>query len=164
MRNITGNNARRRRLFLPTLLLLSFVLSHCSSGRNFQNRESRGLIEVTVNNVRPKGKVYVALYDGKESFEAKSNPAAAAFREPTNGRARFVFSGDLVPGRYALAVFQDDNENQTLDTYPGGLPREGFGFSQITSLKRGEPGWDLVSFVVDRERVSVDVQLMRADD
>lgn len=46
---------------------------------------------------------------------------------------------DLPPGRYAVQVFQDSNDNGQLDLSPRGIPLEPVGFSGNPSLFGGKP-------------------------
>lgn len=46
---------------------------------------------------------------------------------------------DLLPGRYAVQVFQDSNGNGQLDLSPRGIPLEPVGFSGNPALFGGKP-------------------------
>ena len=48
------------------------------------------------------------------------------------------------PGRYAVTLFHDENNNQRLDTVLG-IPREGFGFSNNPIIRFGAPKFQQVS-------------------
>lgn len=50
------------------------------------------------------------------------------------------------PGRYAVALMHDENQNGKFDTTLLGLPAEGYGFSRNPSLFTGPPGLDKVVF------------------
>lgn len=81
---------------------------------------------VEVRNVAARqGKVMVAVCD--RGFDEAGCPVG--LRRPAVGSAEeFRFEG-LAPGRYAVAAFQDINDNGELDKLPPGLPAEPYGFS-----------------------------------
>lgn len=78
---------------------------------------------------------------------------AAEFPEgqATHGQEISVTRGDqtvvfpaLPPGHYAVAVFQDLNDNQELDRNFFGIPKEPYGFSRVEDW--GEPDFDEAAF------------------
>src|SRR5579862_3240653 len=90
---------------------------------------SAGDLTVTVDHVRSdRGAILAALYDSEASF-MKQPLARATFKvKAAAGEVSYVFH-DLPAGKYALAVFHDENENGQLDKNFVGIPREGYGFS-----------------------------------
>ncbi len=63
----------------------------------------------------------------------------------------------LAAGRYALAVFQDKNNNQKLDTNFFGIPKEAYGFSNTD--KAGSPEFDQAAFEITDEDSVIAIQL-----
>lgn len=72
----------------------------------------------------PAGEIRVAVCNG--GFEPAGCPHGQ-WRRPTGAAEEFRF--ELAPGRYAVAVFHDLNDNDELDRVPPGLPAEPYGFS-----------------------------------
>lgn len=62
---------------------------------------------------------------------------------PASGELTVTFEG-LAPGRYAVRVYQDLNDNQKMD-FSGQMPTEPFGFSNVAMLM-GPPDFDQSSF------------------
>lgn len=115
---------------------------------------ARSTVTVRVQGLRhERGKVFVALYDSKRSFAQKQGYAAGAIVAAKDGGAVVVFS-DVVPGRYAIAFFQDENGNQKLDTSLLGAPTEPFGFSKDAMGKFGPPSFDAAAIDVPAGSVS----------
>ncbi len=52
------------------------------------------------------------------------------------------------PGHYAVALFQDENDNHHFDTNSLGIPTEGYGFSNNPTLYFGPPDLSRVRFSV----------------
>lgn len=99
-------------------------------------------VSVPVSTVRSSnGLVFVALYEQRNWLEpgrylvAKKVPARKGMVV-----ARF---DNLPRGRYAVAVWHDENANNRVDTNALGLPKEGYGFSRFTP--RRKPKFDQVA-------------------
>ena len=91
-----------------------------------------GDLEISVDAVRnDTGKVLAALHAeaGAGTFPGVQNAIAAQWVEAAPGTHRFVFTG-LPAGRFAVAVFHDENDNGEIDTDFLGIPKEGYGFSR----------------------------------
>ncbi len=46
------------------------------------------------------------------------------------------------PGKYAIALLHDENENGKADRALGMMPKEGYGFSRDAKVRMGPPKWD----------------------
>ena len=62
---------------------------------------------------------------------------------PAGSSARFE---NLPPGDYAIAAFQDVNENGVLDKNALGIPTEPYGFSNDARGWFGPPSWQAARF------------------
>lgn len=124
---------------VPVLALAGLLQSSSAeAGRNTQ-------INVPVTNVRSShGTVFVALYErGGWLVPGRF----LAYRRIKAHRGTTVAHFQGVPeGQYGLAVFHDENNNGKVDTNVLGLPKEGFGFSRKSPLRK--PRWPEVAFDV----------------
>jgi len=80
--------------------------------------------------------------------------------EVHDGAAVLAFDG-LPPGRYAVVVFHDENDNQTIDHNLFRLPAEPLGFSNgfALSLLSGKPTFEKLAFrLAESERIEVPVR------
>lgn len=113
------------------------------SGGTMATPLSSGDLEITVEGISgEEGNVMVALHDesGMEGFPGANSAIAAQWVRAAPGSQRFVFL-DLPPGRYAVAVFHDENGNDELDTNLLGIPTEGTGFSSNAQGHFGPPSF-----------------------
>lgn len=102
-------------------------------------------IHVPVSTVRSSdGMIFVALYE-RSSWLKPGRYARAQKVRAHRGTVTAWFGG-LPPGRYGVAVFHDENGNGRVDTNPVGMPKEGFGFSRKTPLRK--PSFDEVAVEV----------------
>jgi uncharacterized protein (DUF2141 family) len=105
---------------------------------------STATLQVELSGVRDqRGTIHACLTQSPAHFpDCKSDPAAIMQTIPGT-RRELLFRG-VAPGRYALAVFHDENANRKLDTFLG-IPREGFGFSRNPTIRFGAPRFDKVT-------------------
>jgi uncharacterized protein (DUF2141 family) len=56
---------------------------------------------------------------------------------------------DVPPGRYAVQVFHDENDNHRVDRALFGIPKEGVGFSNDAPIRLGPPKWEDSAFEIE---------------
>lgn len=95
-------------------------------------------LELDVHGVRnAQGVFHVCVTAQQKHFPDCSKDRAAIKRTVPVGSRPLLLAG-LAPGRYAVTLFHDENNNQRLDTLLG-IPREGFGFSRNPVVRFGAP-------------------------
>lgn len=100
---------------------------------------SAATLSVTVKNVaNTKGVVVVSVCD-KESF--KADCTLIQTEKAVVGPVVVNFK-DVAPGKYAVKVFHDENENKKMDRNFLGIPKEAYGFSRDARGHRGPPEFD----------------------
>ena len=135
-----------KKLLVVTVLLVAMSMITVSA----QNKLT---VEVTgIKN--PTGKLYVALFDSETTF--LTDKAVAGKIEKINGTTmQLVF--DVADGEYAIAIFQDENDNARLDLGHWGIPTEKYGFSNNVNpseLKR-PPVFGECKFMVNGNATAV---------
>lgn len=82
------------------------------------------------------GTVSAALMDSNEAWTGQGRPVGARRSKVTAaGDLELVFA-DLAPGKYALRLMHDENDNGKLDSNLIGMPTEGYGFSNNPQVMR----------------------------
>ncbi|HEX9703510.1 MAG TPA: DUF2141 domain-containing protein [Rhodospirillales bacterium] len=104
------------------------------------------------------GAVHFGLYDEARKFPTKHGRIDGFEMAIADGRAVGVFRG-LRPGRYAVAVFHDENGNGEFDQGLFGLPLEDYGFSNDARVFFGPPGFDEAAVPVPAEGIRITIQL-----
>ena len=87
------------------------------------------------------GNIEIAVYDSAESFLEDGQSIATATFRAADGVTNGELPG-LPAGRYAVAVFHDENANNEFDTNFIGLPVEGYGFSNDAAVFLGPPDYE----------------------
>lgn len=100
-------------------------------------------LTVTITGVeKGEGQVLVAVYNESGYMKTPLHSAAINAKDETVT----VTFDHVAAGNYALAVYQDINKNNELDTSFMGIPSEPFGFSNCTRMPMGTPKFKNVSF------------------
>jgi uncharacterized protein (DUF2141 family) len=109
-------------------------------------------ITVRVSNIELNGsKIFIALYDNENNFDQKlgtfDSLKIVSKTETIDVKFKDVKSGD-----YAVAVFQDLNNNSKLDKVGLNIPQEPVGISNYaTNRILGRPKFKNAQFQVSRD-------------
>jgi uncharacterized protein (DUF2141 family) len=83
-------------------------------------------LKVVVQNIQVgKGSIVVEIYNDEKMFLKK--PIASQIQKANNSSMEFSFN--VPQGMYAVAVYQDLNDNKKLDAGMFHIPKEPYGFS-----------------------------------
>jgi len=112
----------------------------------FQIYGQTATIKVEVTNIQSiKGNLKMGIFNRVHDFRLKSNPYLKASKKVTDSIVDFTFEN--VPfDRYAVAVFHDENSDDTLNVKKFGIPIEGVGFSGKFNSRIKPPDFPLASF------------------
>lgn len=136
-------------------------------------------LTVTVLGLRSEvGELLIGVYDSAEGFKsALADSATKSALLPEAWRVvgaslrakpgfRSITFRDLPPGRYAIIVFHDENDNGLLDENAFGVPIEGYGFSNDAQGLLGAPSFDAAAITLqnadDRDNASISLIYPRA--
>ncbi|WP_181950934.1 DUF2141 domain-containing protein [Aurantiacibacter spongiae] len=104
---------------------------------------------VEVTNLRSgEGTVRACMTADPERFP-RCRDDARSFRVvvPASQAHELHFRG-VSPGRYAIALLHDENDNGRADRALGMMPKEGFGFSRDAPVRMGPPKFDEAAIAV----------------
>lgn len=118
-----------------------------------------GSVTISFDNLESTGGVLrLALYTSDESFMVEEKAVLYNFKVIKNSSMEAVLPA-LPYGTYAFAVFQDENENNTLDKNLFGIPIEPYAFSKTPASKWRLPQFKEVKFEVRQPKQSLRVKL-----
>ncbi|WP_170294691.1 DUF2141 domain-containing protein [Roseospira navarrensis] len=133
---------RRRRPLRCAALLLSLAAVAPAVPVAAETPPAAAPLALTITNVSSaEGTVYVAVYDTPDAFLDADRKRLGAKAPAEAGTVRLLVEG-LPPGRYAIAVFHDENGNGEFDTGLFGVPLEGFGFTRDPSVVPSLPDFE----------------------
>jgi uncharacterized protein (DUF2141 family) len=136
------------------LLVVGVILfSIPSFGQN-----SYGKLKIKIEGLKnKKGSINIAVFKSDEDFKNEKFTFATRIKADSDGN--FVF--DKVEfGRYAVAIYHDENENSKLDLNFVGIPKEGYGFSNNIKGVLGPPKFKETSFQLNQAETSLSIQLI----
>lgn len=122
------------KLFLNSLFLLASLSV-------FGQEQSPITVKVT-NIKHAKGTMRVAFYKKGSGFPKEGTITFAKETKVSKAGELTMKFTDIPYGEYAIAVFQDKNQNQKIDKNLIGYPTEPFGFSKNFKPKFSEPEFE----------------------
>ena len=128
-------------------MLFNIIFSLFFSQMNFYN-VTGGDIDLTVVGINnQKGEILVALYDSPEGFPQNAGKAIKLIKSSANKGDILLHIKDVLPGKYAIALFHDTNGDAILNTNLLGIPKEGYGVSNDIKNKFSAPKFQQSVFV-----------------
>ena len=85
-------------------------------------------IDLEILNIQKTGKIYIGLYNKSKNFTSLEDYYKRKIIQSDSKNIHIEFE-NIPDGKYAIALFQDENNNQKLDKNIFGIPKEGYGFS-----------------------------------
>jgi len=119
-----------------------------------------GLTVIVKGITQLKGVVSIGLFFGADEFNGlKPNTRYRGKRVPASGESVEADFSGLQPGEYAVAIYQDENNNGKLDKNLLGMPKEKYGFSNNASGSFGPPTFDDAKVRLEDDRpVKIEVE------
>jgi uncharacterized protein (DUF2141 family) len=106
-------------------------------------------LTVKVSGLKPlKGDLYISLHNRPEYFQI-ADSAFMKKKITVNEETENVRFDNVPEGRYAIAIYHDENLNGMMDVNEIGFPREGYGFS-TTNKVAGRPKFEQAAFNLSR--------------
>ena len=97
-------------------------------------------VEIAIEGARSARGVFHVCVTGQQKHFPDCSKDPTAVKRTVQAASRSLSLPGLAPGRYAVTLFHDENNNQRLDTLLG-IPREGFGFSRNPVVRFGAPSF-----------------------
>ena len=144
--------------FLATTVSL-FIAGFLFS--SFKFHSTNGNLKIRIDNVQvEKGTIWIGLYSSKKDFLNKEKAIIKGVKVEKNG-SHYVEIPQLAYGAYAVAIFQDVNDNGELDLNFVGIPSEPFAFSKPPKSKWRLPKFDEVKFRFYRKKQTLITKLKK---
>lgn len=113
------------------------------------NSAGGSTITVTATNLRSdEGVVRACMTTNPERFpKCRGDANSYSVVVPAGKTVTFRFKG-VTPGRYAIAMLHDENNNGKADRAMMMMPTEGYGFSRDAKVRMGPPKFKSAAFDV----------------
>ncbi len=138
-----------------TLRLFLFLICITPCATSFAQHK----LHITVTNLEKTGTIYIAIYDKPANF---GNPHKAMRRLITQpDKSSITATADnLPPGDYAVAVYQDLNDNKKIDKNILGIPTEPFAFSNNVRPVVSAPTFKQCKVSLGKPEQAISIKLM----
>ena len=118
------------------------------------------VINVKITNIKSaKGELHIGFYKREQNFPVHEAEHLKKVIKPEIGTMEIVVD-DLPNGEYAIAILQDINSNNHLDTNFLGMPNEPFGFSKNFKPVLSAPEFDDCKFNLKDETKNFTIDLI----
>ena len=134
-------------------LLIFICLFGVLTSFSFSNSsETKYNLQVSVSAVSSsRGWVEFALYRNPDTFAKVGTTYRLARTDAQKGMVNYTFK-DLEPGKYAVVVYHDVNQNKICDKNFFGVPTEAYAFSNNVRPNLSVPGFEECSFKFSQDR------------
>ena len=121
-------------------------------------------VVVTVLGLRnDRGTLRACMTDEASDFPKCASPRHDISESIAPGNPVTLTFKDVAPGRYAIALLHDENNNGKMDRAMLLIPREGFGFSRDAKVRMGPPKFGSAAFEVakgESEHLTIHMRYM----
>lgn len=117
-------------------------------------------VSIQVTELRnTKGVVRACMSPDPKKFpRCQGDPAAYRAVVKADGAGEIRFAG-VTPGRYAIALLHDENDNGKADRALGMMPKEGYGFSRDAKVRMGPPKFEDAAIDIGNSPVSQSIRM-----
>lgn len=146
----------------PVALTLGVLTFSFSSGFMTGNPigKNTGSLIVRVNGVRKsKGVVRVVLYNSEKTFLSENGYTVADSAFARNDGTLELTLPNLPFGRYAVAYYEDKNQNGVIDMNMFHIPTEPYAFSNGVRAKWSIPDFNAVAFQFNQPGTHIEATL-----
>lgn len=99
-----------------------------------------------------KGNLLIGLYDNGSNFPDKKYALAGKIL-PIKGKSAVYTFENLKPGKYAVAIIHDEDNDGAITTNFIGIPKESFGFSNNVIGTFGPPSFEKASLQLKEDLI-----------
>lgn len=136
------------------ILILTLVTLSSFTPATEKEMAENGSITVTINGIEEqKGQVVFMLFISGDGFPKEVDKAyKKGIIKEFGTSATYTFK-DIPYGKYAIAVFHDEDSNGEIKTNFIGFPKESVGASNMT--KMGKPSFNKSAIELNKESTSI---------
>ncbi|MGJ5633542.1 DUF2141 domain-containing protein [Nostoc edaphicum CCNP1411] len=119
-----------------------------------------GKLTVEIDGFKNKeGQICASIFASSEGFPGDRDRVLQKQCTKITDTPFPITFDNLKAGRYAVAVFHDQNNDRTLNSNLFGVPSEGFGFSSNPEILARAPKFSEAAFLVAGPDTNIQIQL-----
>ena len=140
-------------------LVFTLVLAPAAKSANLSPAD-KCLLRVHATGFRnQKGAAGAELFTSPDGWPEKNDKSFADEEVPITG-TQATLSFHAPPGRYAVVVLHDENQNRKLDRDFLGVPTEGFGFANNPPVFLKSPPFEAAAVNLTCPTTDIDVKMI----
>lgn len=144
--NYQKTQIMKKNILILVCIYLGIINTKAQENESFDlTVEVRGMTKNT-------GKVFLALYNSKETFLKNTKGTSIGTKATVENKKAIAKFKGLKKGEYAISIFHDENNNNKMDTRIFGIPKEPYGFSNNASGFMGPPKFEDAKFLVNSNK------------
>ena len=128
-----------------------------------QQAISQASLDIEVRDIRSeKGTILISVFTAEDQFPRNALPEFKDIKLVKNNMKDGVLVyklSNIVPGKYAVALLDDENNSGEMDYKRLGIPDEGFGFSNNAKPLLSEPPYKKCEFEVKAGKNKISIQV-----
>ncbi len=137
------------------LIAIALVCGLCVS---FAPKEETSNLKLVIGNVQENGILFVSFCTAKNQW-TENGKYTFKFKA-IKGEENVFDVPDIPKGLYAIALYQDTNANEKLDTNFFGIPKEPYAFSNNKKPGFAAPSFEKCSFNFTEQNQLVSINLL----
>ncbi len=114
-----------------------------------------GSIKIEIEGIEnTKGEIQIGVYNSANDFPDYEKIFKGGYAEAVKSGALYKFE-DIPIGKYAIAIWHDENSDKVLNKNIFGVPKEKYGFSNNVFGTFGPPDFEEASFSVVKGEATI---------
>lgn len=107
-----------------------------------------------------QGNLGILVFNSASGFPNDAEKAVLNLKVEVNAKTMEIELEKLPYGTYAIAILHDKNKNKIMDKGVLGIPKEPFGFSNISEVPFGAPSFQEAKINLDAQQPVAVIQLL----
>nr|WP_287939531.1 DUF2141 domain-containing protein [Algoriphagus sp.] len=117
-------------------------------------------LEIQINQAKSdKGMIRVLIFSKETGFPDQPTKALKSLSISPKNKSGLLSVTDLPPGKYAVSVIHDEDNDGKLTTNAVGYPTEKFGFSNNPKMYFSPPSFEKAAFELQSESKRIEINL-----
>ncbi len=139
--------------------VLFFVCLIGIFGSFVQEKKPLKIVITTLKDT--KSSISIGVYRKQDDFPSNEKAAFKGYNlKPEGKNTASIFIADLAHGEYAIAIYQDQNSDNKLNTGVFGIPKEPYAFSNNFKPRFSGPKYDDCKFTYSAEKNELTIALL----
>ena len=113
-------------------------------------------LDIQIENIRSsKGTISLAFFGDSASYHEKKPFMVKKINKESMVNGCLSVCMEMDPGRYGIALMDDENNDDQMEFNFLGIPREGFGFSDFNSRGFRRPVFSDFDFILTESNLNI---------